>query len=55
MENFKLEAEERKKMLEFTAKVDGSVDEKCSDREVLLNYNKALAQFVLWADRKILE
>lgn len=47
MENFKLETDERKSMMEFTAKALGGVDEQWSDREVLLNYNKALATFIL--------
>lgn len=53
MENLKLSTNERKKMLEFTAKVLGENGKDWTDRELLVSYNKALAQFVLWAGKKI--
>ena len=53
MENLKLSTDERKRMLEFTAKVLGESGNDWSDRDLLVCYNKALAQVVLWAGKKV--
>ena len=55
MENFKLTSEERQKMGKVTAQVLGSTDEKWTDYEMLVNYNKALAMLVVVANRKAME
>lgn len=47
MEDFRLETGERKEMMNVMTKVFGSVNEEWSDREVLENYNRALATLFL--------
>lgn len=52
MENFTLQSDERQKMLEFTAQVQGSVNEDWTDREILEHYNESLAKLFLALSRK---
>ncbi len=53
MDNVKFGPEERKRMLEFTAQALGAGKAEWTDRELLLNYNKALAMMVLAIGKKI--
>lgn len=52
MENLKLSTDERKRMLEFTSKITGEFSKDWTDRELLVKYNEALAQVVLWVGKK---
>lgn len=51
MKDTKLESSEKKRMLEFTQQALGSIDKDWTDREILVNYNKALAMFIVAASR----
>ena len=53
MKNLMLDKDERKRMLEFTEKAMGAADEKWTDRELMVNYNKALALLVLMTSEKV--
>lgn len=53
MENLKLSKDERKRMLEFTEKAMGAADANWTDRELLVNYNKALAMLVILTGEKV--
>ena len=55
MNEMNLEAREKQRMLEFIEQAFGSTDENWTDREILLNYNSALAMFIVAASKNAKE
>lgn len=53
MENLRIGSDERKRMLDFTARALGTASAEWTDRELLVNYNKALALLVLGTGKRI--